>query len=345
MARRTKTRGGNPLKYQISKALNSINDIGVSKHEKRLNGVETGIHSFSQIKESLSVSQQFGAFLKEHGVTDLYQVQVKHYADFVKHKEEQGVSKGHLINIETNLRLLAKGMNHLSDSESRDRQVWVPETRLVDTKIREQPKDRSMTQHEISESRERLSANAKIGMDLQNAFGLRLREAANTVVAHIVERDGTLFWEASNEKGVMNIARGVTKAGRARETPCRPEYEQQVRELIKDKNPTEQVVPVTYNTLKSAYNRAGIKGSHAFRHTYAREMLNTEFINRGIELDGKVVLRRMLDNHENGFRRDRGFREGEYELYKQVLNAMDRVQSYLGHGEGRMDLAIVYLKG
>lgn len=342
---KTRTRGGSRVKFQISQALNEINDIGISKHTKRENQEDTGIHSYSQMDASLSDSQQFGAFLKAKGVTDLYQVKRAHYRDFISHKQEQGVSRGHLINVETNLRLLAKGMDRLSDAESLHKREWVPKKRLVDTRTREQPKDRSMTGQQIEACRQQLPESAKVALDLQNAFGLRLREVSNTLVAHIkVKDDGSVVWEASNAKGAVNIASGITKAGRARETLCRPEYEQQVRELIEGKNSTEQVVSVGYNTLKSAYHRVGIKGSHAFRHTYARAMLNEEFVNREIESDGPKALQRMLDNRESGFRRDKGFMEGEKELYREVVNAMDQVQSYLGHGTGRMDLAMVYLK-
>ncbi|MEZ7173764.1 integrase, partial [Sporosarcina sp. OR05] len=73
----------------------------------------------------------------------------------------------------------------------------------------------------------------------------------------------------------------------------RQEYENQVRELIKGKEKGQYVVSVKYNTLKSAYNRAGMKGSHAFRHTYAREMLRSELQARGIEQEGRTMIQRM----------------------------------------------------
>lgn len=80
------------------------------------------------------------------------------------------------------------------------------------------------------------------------AFGLRLREAANTKVAHIVEKGGRLYWKAVSDKQALNTAVGVTNAGRGRITPCRSEYEQRVRKLIQGKEKEQYVVPVRYNT-------------------------------------------------------------------------------------------------
>lgn len=338
-------RGGNRLVYQVEQAIKKINYIGISKKTLRDQKAETGIHSTTQIKHVLSVGQNFGKWAKNQGVKDLFQLKRSHYRDYMAHMQSTGVSNGHLINLETNLRLLQKGMQKVSEEKGMSGREWIPKTRLIDTASREKPKDRSYTTEEVKEVREKLSENAKVGADLQQAFGLRLREAANTRVAHIVEKDDKLFWRASENKGELNAAAGVTKAGRGRETPCRPEYEARVRELIQGKEPAEFISQVKYNTLKSAYNRAGVKGSHSFRHTYAREMLKNELQKRGIEAPGREVIQRMLENRAAGYRKDHTITKDERPLYREVVQVMDKVQEYLGHGEGRIDLAEVYLKG
>lgn len=338
-------RGGNKLAYQVEKALKSINYIGKSKRVFREEHRETGIHSTTQMKHALSVSQNFVKWLKKEGrLTDLFKLKRADYRDYIAYMQATGVSKGHLINIETNLRLLEKGMDKISEDKGLDKRDWVPKQRLIDPKEREKPVDRSYTPDEIKILRERLSENAKIGFDLQQAFGLRLREAANTRVAHIVERDGRFFWVAVAEKTALNTAQGVTKSGRGRETPCRPDYEDRIRELIRDKDPDDYVSPVRYNTLKSAYYRAGIQGSHALRHTYAREMLKRELEARGIECQGREMIQRMLENRAAGFRKDHLVSWEERPLYREVVKAIDTVHAYLGHGEGRIDLFEVYFK-
>lgn len=338
-------RGGNRLVYQVEQAIKKINYIGISKKTLRNQKVETGIHSTTQIKHVLSVGQNFGKWVKEQGIKDLYQLKRSTYREYISHMKEQGVSNGHLINLETNLRLLQKGMQKVSEEKGFSVREWIPKTRLIDTASREKPQDRSYTVKEVKGLRDKLSENAKVGADLQQAFGLRLREVANSRVAHIVEKDGRLFWRALEDKGTLNTAVGVTKAGRGRETPCRIEYEARVRELIQGKKKAEFISKVKYNTLKSAYNRAGVKGSHSFRHTYAREILKSELQQLGIETPGREVIQRMLENREAGYRKDHTITKEERPLYRKVVQVMDKVQGYLGHGKGRIDLAEVYLKG
>lgn len=338
-------RGGNKLKYQVEKSIKAINFIGISKRGLRAAGEQTGIHSTNQIQHALSVSQNFADWARQEGIKDLFQLKRAHYRAYIAHMQSTGVSNGHLINIETNLRLLAKGMDKISVEKGLKVRDWIPKTRLIDVKTREKPVDRSYSPKEIEGFREKLSNNAKVGADLQQAFGLRLREAANTRIAHIIEKDGKLFWEAVTDKQALNTASGITKAGRGRETPCHPKYEARIRDLMLGKEQSDFMSPIKYNSLKSAYYRAGItKGSHSFRHTYARGMLKQELQSRGIEQAGRSMMERMLENREQGYRRDHMVTKDERPLYREVKQAMDKIQAYLGHGEGRIDLCEVYLK-
>lgn len=340
-------RGGNRLKYQVEKAIKSINYIGQSKKAFRDAKKDTGIHSTTQIEHALSASQGFAEWLKSEGkVKDLFQLKRVHYREYIDFMKAKNVSAGHLINIETNLRLLAKGMDKIAEEKGTKPRDWVPRERLVKVEERAPAEDRSYTSKEIEGYKEKMSVNGRIAVDLQQAFGLRLREVANTRVAHIVERDGTLYWKAVADKGSLNTATGVTKAGRARETPCRPEYEARVRGLVSGKKPEEFVSENKYNSLKSAYYRAGVaKGSHGFRHTYARKMLSYELERRGIYNEGRSMIQRMLESREAGYRRDYLVTREERGLYHQVNAAIDQVHSFLGHGRGRIDLCEIYMKG
>lgn len=338
-----KRRGGNRLKYQVEQAAKEIFYIGESRREAREKDA-SGIHSVNQIEHVLSASQNFAKWLKhERGISDLYQLKRSHYREYIEHMKASGVSNGHLINIETDLRLLGKGMAAISSAKGQKERDWVPKKRLVEASSREKPENRALDRDEVSRIRENVSDNVKQALDLEMAFGLRLREVSKTNVAYIVERDGKLYWEAVADRGALNTAVGVTKAGRPRTTPVRAEYEALVREMIKGKEPYEKLCNVTYNTLKSAYNRVGVGGSHAFRHTYAREMVLSEFRNAGIERDGRAMLQRMLENREKGYRKDNLVQKDERVLYVQVNTIVDRVHGYLGHGRGRIDLCEVYM--
>lgn len=351
-------RGGNRLKYQVEQALKQINEIGQSKKairdlkkdlQKRgiKTDIDTGIHSENQMKHALSVAQNFAKWLKnDRGVKDLYQLKRADYRDYIGYMKSAGVSSGHLINIETNLRLLAKGMDKISSSKGMKSRDWVPKTRIIPTGDREKPVDRAYTAKEVAEFRSKMSEKAQVGVDLQMAFGLRLREGAFTRGAHIQEKNGTLYWVAVKDRNALNTAVGVTKAARPRETPVRPEYEARIRELIKGKQPNEFVCAVKYNSLKSAYNRAGVDdGSHGFRHTYAQSMLLKELRRRGIENEGRRMVQRMIENHEAGYRKDHLVTRDERPLYEQTNAAVDLVDKWLGHGRGRIELVATYMRG
>lgn len=340
----SRRRGGNRLKYQVEQAITQINYIGqgkrVAREEKR-----SGIHSTTQIKHVLSVSQNFGKWLKQQGITDLYGVKKSHYVDYVEFLRQKGCSNGHLINVETNLKLLAKGMDKVSIEKGMRTREWIPKKRIVSASIREQPVSRSLTQERVQEVRAAVSENVGVAMDLQLAFGLRLREVAQSRVSHVVEHQGKMYWEAVSDRLAVNTAVGVTKAGRARRTPVRPEYEHFVRELIKGRTEEEKLCAVSYNSLKTSYSRVGLGGSHALRHTYAENMLLNELKNYGILEDGKQLVKRMVENHFSGNRKDAGICREDRQLYRLTNLAVDNVHGFLGHGKGRIDLCAVYMSG
>lgn len=338
-------RGGNRLKYQVEQAIKAINFIGQSKKELRDRRQETGIHSTTQIKHTLSDAQNFAKWLKDNGVKDLYQLKRKHYREYIAFKREEGVSNGHLINIETSLRLLSKGMVKVSEAKGFRNRDWVPATRIVDVNTREKPVDRSYSRKEIESFRAKVSDDVGQAMDLQLAFGLRLREAAKSKVAHIVENDGKLYWQAVADKNALNNSHGVTKGGRPRITPINPLYEEIIRKMIESKGMDENICEVRYNTLKSDYNRAGLRGSHTLRHTYARQMLLNELRILGIEEEGRYMLQMMIENRKAGYRKDHLVTKKERSLYKLVNECVDRVHAWLGHGRGRIDLCEIYLSG
>ena len=336
-------RGGNRLKYQVEQAIKEVNYIGQSKREARSEG-NSGIHSTTQVQHVLSVSQNFVQWAKDqHGVSDLYQLKRAHYREYIEHMKKTDVSNGHLINIETNLRLLGKGMAAVAAARGWRERDWIPKTRLIEVASREKPTNRALSEEKLTSLQSVANTSFHEGMNLGMAFGLRLREVANTTAAHIVEKNGTLYWNAVADRNALNTAVGVTKGGRPRETPVNPSYEAVIREMINGKAPDEKICSVAYNTLKSAYTRYNVGGSHTFRHTYARDMLMLELRRRGIAVEGRKMLKRMLENREKGVRKDHLVTREERALYKQVNEVVDVIHGYLGHGKGRIDLCEVYM--
>lgn len=339
-------RGGDQLVKQVSEAVKKINFVGQSKREDRNNhnGKTTGIHSLNQIGQTLATGKQFARWVRaERGVKDLYKLKRADYRAFIEYLRLKGVSNGYLIAVETNLRMLGKGMEAVSEARHFLKRDWIPKHRLVDSKSREVPRNRSLSAERVQDLMKKLPEEDRKAAILQSAFGLRLREAAMTRAAFLKNgRDGQLRWVTVTEANALNAAKGVTKAGRPREVVCLPEWEPLVRRLLVGKKTAEFLTP-KYNALKSAYYRAGVGGSHAFRHTYARQMLHRTLARKGIEKEGLRIIGAMMANFDQGKRKDTGLRHDN--LYRETNAVIDWVHANLGHGKGRIDLAAVYMRG
>lgn len=337
-------RGKTGVKYEVDRALKEINRIGHSKKDARAKGEKGYIHSYKQLEHDYSNSMEYGKWLRSERGKGLYQANKTDYKDYIAHKASTGVSNGHLINIETSLRHLSHGMNKVSEIHNRAPREWVPKGRIVSAGEREKPTDRSYTPREVQQIKEHLPSGSKAhsNLTLQNAFGLRLDESSRVRGSNFETRGNTTYFVArEGEK--------VTKGGRPREAPCRPEYEKEVRALLSGKS-SNQFVGAKYNTAKDAYRTAAEKagvsysGSHGYRHSYARAQLNDRLNEKGIGKEGRQVIDRMLLNSENGLRKDTGFSNSEKNLYNQVNAIIDKVHADLGHGSGRLDLVAIYMK-
>lgn len=338
-------RGGNRLVYQTEQALKTIKRFDQSKREARANG-EKRIHSVATMKKALSVSQNFMKWAKEQGVNDLYQLKKTHYKNYIEQKRSEGVSAGHLINIETNLRLLNEGMKQISDGKGLGERVWVPNQRIVKVAEREKPMNRSLKEDGLQKVKGRLSTNGKEAAVLQEAFGLRVRELANSTTHYIQERDGRLYWVADSTKGALNAAQGVTKAGRSRVAICNPLKASEVRQILQERSSGDYLTKIKYNSIRSAYKRAGVEGTHVFRHNYAREMMRQGLEKRGFDVDqAREMLKAYREIKDSGNNSRKMNELKQQEGFKELQICMNEVHGYLGHGADRMDLAHVYLEG
>jgi integrase len=336
-------RGRTGVKYEVDCALKEIIKISEGKKDSRAKGDHGNIHSYKQLNHDYSNAMNYGKWLRSERGKGLYQANKTDYKDYIAHKSET-CSKGHVINIETSLRHLSNGMNKVSDKHGRGHREWIPKERIVSGRDREKPVDRSYTPREVERIREHLpsSGSTRDSLDMQNAFGLRLEEVSKAKASNFETRGETTYFVAPEGSH-------ITKGGRARETPCRPEYEEKVRDIVSGKGSNEYV-GAKYETARSAYSTAAEKanvnynGSHGFRHSYARAELDRRLEERGITENGREVIDRMLENKDNGIRKDTGFALEEKELYKEVNSIIDKVHETLGHGKGRIDLVAVYMK-
>ncbi len=110
------------LVRQIENAVKEIICIGQSKYEAKKEGQHTrGLYSFKHIQNTISVSIDFARFCREqYGITRIIYFKEEYYYAYLQYKEQEGVSYGHLMNIETCLRKLQIAMHKQAEKFQKD---------------------------------------------------------------------------------------------------------------------------------------------------------------------------------------------------------------------------------
>lgn len=162
------------LKYQAEQAIKTINYIGQNKRKMRETD-EDGIHSYKQMKETLSIVMNFIEWLKGQKMKTIYELNEQYYREYLQFKQSQGSLNGHLMNIETGLRHLEKGMKKISEKLRRTPIIWTPVVRVISFTQREEPKNRSYSEIEIREIINNCSHKVSLGIMLALKLGLRAK--------------------------------------------------------------------------------------------------------------------------------------------------------------------------
>lgn len=328
---------------EVSESIRAIDKIGQSKRMARQAG-ESGIHSKKQKQNTLSDCQNFAKWVRaEHGVKSLAGLNEQHYRAYIDHLAEKGLTKGHIQNVETSLRLLERGfkthLEHLGGVPEKF-EGFCTVKRLTVLKKAENVQNRSYNVNEVEQIRANCSPEVQKAVDLMRGLGLRVKEAVNVRVEHFVhEADG---WRLRIEQGG-----GITKGGRFRDLPVPASFEGRLQQLLQDKGQQERLVRVSQTTVRdgvhAACQKAQIKqasrGTHGFRHAYARERFG-----QMATAEHRQMMSRILDNRSIGRKSDYGIHQQDRQLYAETKQIMDKVHGELGHGANRWGLAMRYLK-
>ncbi|WP_054943770.1 hypothetical protein [Paenibacillus ihuae] len=164
------------IKRQITLAMQENNEIGESKRKFRMNNDASNIHSIKYFKDALDTSIKFGEFCKANfGVKKLGEFKPEYLQSFLKEKEHNGCSMGHLINLESHLIKLQIGIEKLSKSDKIKNgfgySIFI-EKRMYKTSQRELPKNRSYTQDEINKIKSNSSGTVQLFLLNHNAAKL-----------------------------------------------------------------------------------------------------------------------------------------------------------------------------
>lgn len=337
-------RGSKSIVREVKESLDAIDRIGQSKRDARKSGT-SGIHSLKQKQNTMSDAQNFVKWCRsEHGVRSIADLNEGHYRAYVAHMSEKGLSRGHIQNVETSLRLLQRGFEKRSErfqGSLREFKGFCPEKRLVSVKTGERVRNRSYSEREVKQIRENCSPEVQKAVDLMRGLGLRVREAVNVRAEHFKCVKGV--WRLEIERGS-----GITKGGRHREIEVPKHFERTLERLLANRQESERLVRVSSGTVRDGINvackKANIvqdgRGAHGFRHSYARERMDQLATD-----EQKAMMKRILDNREVGRKADYGILSAKDKaLFAETKAVMDKIHEELGHGKNRWELAMRYLR-
>lgn len=335
-------RGRTSIVREVKESLQAIDKIGQSKRDARRNG-DSGIHSVKQKANTMSDSQNFVKWCRsEYGVKSIADLQEDHYRGYMAYLTEKGVTRGHMRNVETSMRLLEKGFQKRSErfeGASEAFKGFCPAKRVTSVKTAEGARNRSYSAEEVEKIKENCSKEVQRAVDLMREMGLRVKEAVNVRSEHFVRVEEG--WRLEIERGG-----GITKGGRFRHVPVPERFEQRLEQMLETAHDSGRLVAVSQTTVRDGVNvackKAGIvqdgRGTHGFRHAYARERFE-----QLATAEQRGMMTRILENRSVGRPSDYGIHGEQKSTYFSTKNVMDKVHGELGHGVDRWELAVRYL--
>lgn len=309
--------------------IREIDQIGKSKKVARDKKIKA-IHSHKTKSEVRKISKQFANYVRsEFDIKKLHNVTQEHYKSFLDSKSH--TSLDYRRSIETHLRLLQKGLNKRSERFSKEQVQFVTEKRLIPSKNRNEGiRNRSLSLRDINIIKSNVSSqNVLNSINLMHNLGLRVSGSVSVKVGDVNFENGTL---AVTEKG-----------GRTRSVPIPGKFKSGLADMVQGKEADDRIVPMTATSVSNEIKRAAkaqnvtaYSGTHAFRHTYARNQ-----VNRLMTPEEKQLFNRCLEQYKQG----KGFDYGVHNqaLYDSMKSKMDQVHAWIGHGENRFDLASRYM--
>lgn len=315
---------------QVNQCVREIDRIGVSKKSARKQGIKA-IHSHKTKKEVLKIGKQFARWGREnYGIKNLHEFKEEHYIAFLESKSHTTLD--YRRSIETHLRLVQEGLNKRSERFGKERAVFVPEKRLIESRGRlEGVRDRSYTKEEIRAIKEHVTPSTSLSVSLMESLGLRVSESVQLRVEHV----------RGNYVRIQGDT--ITKGGRDRVIPIPESFQSELQKMCLGKKSWERLVPVTAGTVMNEVTAAcrhlkiQSDGTHGFRHSYARER-----VDQLMTQEEKKLFSNCMGRYAEGKQFDYGVHNRE--LYESMKGKMDRIHAELGHGKNRFDLAMRYMK-
>jgi len=341
MVKKKKKIGGS-LKNQVQQAFKAIDGVGQSKKEARKKGLKK-VHSKKQQRENKSAANGFIEFLAQEGIYNLRDLTPYHHHKYIEQKKNEGVSIGHLRNIETALNFLQVGLNTLEERKGLELTTFY-KGRLI-RKVENKYQDRSYTEEEYLTILKELKYPYNVGWFLGYCCGLRAKELANIRKEHFMK---------VKKQYIIHIkaGAGITKGGRPRMVIVDEEHTPFIDYFLKDIDDHEKVMrgksdqDLRNHVLRIKKDKGmdytDRRGLHGLRHSFARNRLQA-IIEEEQDDESAAVYKKLKTHFRKYNNLHVNWSKEEKEIYHRLLVYADVVHAELGHGKGRSDLLKRYL--
>ncbi|MFS0815496.1 hypothetical protein ABC382_00810 [Lysinibacillus sp. 1P01SD] len=318
-----------PLALQVKHLLNAIDQTRINNVDACVNNSELWIRTTKHKKNVVSDCRNFVSWiLNQNSNATIESLNENDYIRYLSFVESKNVSNGHLVNIETSLRLLQGAMTHLKVG-----MTFCTRERLYTSNSKESVSNRAYTDEEIASIRKYASDEACKAINLMLNLGLIVQEAVNIRAEHFVV----------NENGItlsLIDGQGVSRGGCSRFIQVPAEFETDLIIMLKDKHGYDKLINMKVSGVRNAINKACIKanipsgrGCNGFRHSFARNRINS-LLNES-ELEMLEVILNKMRNLEGNFnvkqgRIDKGFKGESLVTFKELREKLMIVLGELG---------------
>ena len=279
---------GSP-KWQVQEVFKSINALGQSKHEAKMQARETGartwhdigksigVHSINALKTYTEVAKQCLQYARENlGTSRIEQLNGNHVAEFLNSKLEQGLSKASLQNYAAALEKLEVALNQYAKKHDTGREYnFFEAIKEVREAVYQQYQDSNIQSRYIDNIREKINGienpEHRLAAKLQAEGGARIGELGGGKVKNQLTEKNLqgIKTDPKTDKEIGCIS-VVGKGGKVREIHVSPTTYRQLEQHIAKHGSFSVNYHAYKNSLRSALGTE-YTGTHGLRWAYAQD--------------------------------------------------------------------------
>lgn len=346
-----RNRRGYNMEFQFLDALNAGNAFGESKHASKHNENDNTQAKFfnPNTKENTELlSKDFAKFMKSEfrEIKRAVDIKTEHVQSFLEQKASNGCNENTIYNYRSQLNKLNACIHERYDKSGAQLEKWetvMPSkfenfttNDLYDNKLRDifmNPQDLALVRQSLEDR------NAKTAL----REGLLIADALGCRVAEVVS---IRAWQVDLEKHTVTIVQhdGDTdrgpKTGRGRVVSFDSKFDNEFKELLKDKDKDDRLCDVKPESLHRAWERE-IKDHLAKDYPHLMEYIQHQTSFHAIRKENNDTYRKEMENQKFKELVDKGVNENKARAEAKEFSKRQSMLR-LGHSAERDNLERVY---